>query len=39
MNKEEEKEKMVMYLIWMFLILWCIGLHYFAYIGVMSKIQ
>jgi len=38
MNRNDEDEKMVILLIWAFLITWCIALHYFAYIGVRSMI-
>ena len=35
----KEKEKMVVYLIWMFLIFWCIALHYFAIVGFIASIE
>ena len=37
--RENEKEKMVVYLIWMLLIFWCAALHYYAYIGFMASIE
>jgi hypothetical protein len=37
--RRKEKEKMYVLLFWMFIIGWCLALHYFAYVGVMSRIQ
>ena len=38
-DRETEKGKMAIYTFWMFLILWCAALHYFAWIGLMASIE
>ena len=37
--RENEKCKMAVYIFWMFLILWCAALHYFAIVGFMASIE
>ena len=38
-SRQENKRKMAILIFWMFLIGWCIALHYFAWIGLMASIE
>jgi len=33
----QEKRNMAILIFWMFLIVWCVSLHYFAIVGIISK--